>query len=423
MVGVLQGLEQLKGKAQADMRKWGQRFFDTEFAGQAKVVDASNITLLGRTLGTTPARRLHWRSVRSYLIADSIDVVPPDDSSETGKYSTLHVRGYIRGRPLDVNQVIHLGDAGHFRMRQINSASEPCPLNLKHDARAHEKPPAATGTAVEVLAVADPSEQEDLSVEAEVDGLAGEQTWPTENELAQAALNNVAGREEASGDQETQPRGGSQSHVRKSVPQGWSGYQAEWLADGSSVEEEQAEESDEDAWELEGQNKDHSDDGLGDLTDASRDIVKRRSAEDEDMRFPDEVDTPADRSARERFARFRALKSFRTSPWDPKESLPADYARIFQVKSGANSLHATINNWTLRWSTTWRVFYLRRVEAFYTTVEDRNRSELRPVRSRVPLPQIFGNIAPASPTSSARSPVALVGSDADRRCARGQVAI
>jgi pre-rRNA-processing protein TSR1 len=37
--------------------------------------------------------------------------------------------------------------------------------------------------------------------------------------------------------------------------------------------------------------------------------------------------------ARLRFARYRGLKSFNYSSWDPKENLPSDYSRIFQFEN------------------------------------------------------------------------------------------
>lgn len=324
VVGVVQGLDVLKGKKQSDMKKWGQRFFETEFAGQAKAIDASNSSLLARTLSTTAPRRIHWRAIRSYLLADNTEVVP-ESGSRGAKFGTLHVRGYIRGRPLDVNQAVHVGDAGHFGLRQINSAAEPFPVKPKDRGGGALKGESATPSAEgEVLARADP-EREDLSVEATVDNLAGEQTWPTEQELAQAG-----GEEEVDGMVDQEAKGNDEGKSGGKVfPKGWSGYQAEWLKGAGSVDGEDEEGSDGgEAWAFD--EKDDDGDAV-DPMDADVDAARRQVAENEDTRFPDEVDTPADRSARERFARYRALKSFRTSPWDPKESLPKDYARIFQV--------------------------------------------------------------------------------------------
>jgi len=42
-----------------------------------------------------------------------------------------------------------------------------------------------------------------------------------------------------------------------------------------------------------------------------------------------QIDTPEDIAASKRFARYRGLKSWRTSGWDPKEELPQEYSRVF----------------------------------------------------------------------------------------------
>jgi pre-rRNA-processing protein TSR1 len=56
-------------------------------------------------------------------------------------------------------------------------------------------------------------------------------------------------------------------------------------------------------------------------------------AEAEDAEYPDEVDTPQDVAARVRFARYRGLKSFRSSPWDARDGLPAEYGRVFAFEN------------------------------------------------------------------------------------------
>jgi len=51
------------------------------------------------------------------------------------------------------------------------------------------------------------------------------------------------------------------------------------------------------------------------------------------MDFPDEVDTPLDQEARQRFLLYRGIKSIKNCDWDPFENLPQEYSRIWRFQN------------------------------------------------------------------------------------------
>jgi pre-rRNA-processing protein TSR1 len=178
-----------------------------------------------------------------------------------------------------------------------------------------------------------------------------EQTWPTEEEIASAP----AHQQKTTGNKKA-----------RRVPVGTSEYQAAWIVDedGEGFEDEDdeeeedrdiegdielekspdqlEEEDDEDEMEdlkVDNQAGSSKDVHFMDLSDEAEqaDLARYRAdrqrerdrAAKEDEEFPDEIDTPLDIAARERFARYRGMKSLRTSEWDPYENLPIDYSKIF----------------------------------------------------------------------------------------------
>jgi pre-rRNA-processing protein TSR1 len=52
----------------------------------------------------------------------------------------------------------------------------------------------------------------------------------------------------------------------------------------------------------------------------------------EDMDFPDEVDTPF-KDARQRFEKYRGIKSLKNCNWDPYENLPPEYSKIWRFEN------------------------------------------------------------------------------------------
>ncbi|XP_021902553.1 pre-rRNA-processing protein TSR1 homolog [Carica papaya] len=283
----------------------------------------------------------HWRNQRPYLMAQKVDMVVDDYGS--GKCNLL-LTGYLRSRCLSVNQLVHVRGAGDFQMCKMEILKDPFPLNVRKQQDAMESDDIHAAEVIRML-VPDPIKQEPLLVENVPDPLAGEQTWPTEAEMVEADRDRKEKRQR-----------------KRALPRGTSEYQAAWIVDDTDERSSDSDDNNDDGMVLDENERgianqehmhepDFEDDQASlnfresdeetennsvmmeseNLTreQIEDDIKKIKEAHAEDEEFPDEVDTPLDIPARKRFAKYRGLKSFRTSSWDPKESLPPEYARIF----------------------------------------------------------------------------------------------
>jgi pre-rRNA-processing protein TSR1 len=315
-------------KRKQDLKKYVGRFAETEFGvDNAKVVEidltstddeddgmdeddgtthaistsSSSSTALVRILCTMSASPPKWVSEaqRPYLISDSF-------SYHDGQQQ-LSISGYIRGKvPLDINSLVHIPNLGTFACFGVKKTLAP----FSH------------GGVEENIVVSDPMKRESLDLFATPDALQGEQ--------------NLVGFEEGIEEDD-------EDEKEVARPVGWSDYQSSWL-DGVDDVSHGADEYDhgELAKELNKKKSANSSVGGMDLDDDDFDVSpeerhalveQRRKTHKEDLEFPDEVNVPEDMKASDRFARYRSLKSFRKSHWDPKESLPDDYSSIYHFKS------------------------------------------------------------------------------------------
>lgn len=342
-------------KRRNDAKKICTSSLTSEFPEDCKFYPADTKDELHKFMWLFKEQRLttpHWRNQRPYLMAQKVDMVP--DDSCPGK-CTLLLTGYTRAHSFSVNHLVHVSGAGDFQLSKIEIMKDPIPLNARkeHDAMDSDD---IQGVEVTRSLVPDPLNQEPLLVENVPDPLAGEQTWPTEAEMAEADRNQKQKKQR-----------------KRTLPRGTSEYQAAWIIDDTDEEDSDANDDgyeDDDGMVLdEGESGHPGQEGINNpdfdedqaslyLRDSDEEtendsmmmegenltreqiedeIKKIKEAHAEDEEFPDEVDTPLDVPARKRFAKYRGVKSFRTSSWDPKESLPPEYARIFAFDNFART--------------------------------------------------------------------------------------
>eukprot|EP00736_Rhodelphis_marinus_P007452 Rmarinus@m.16925 len=344
--GVVRGIEEIHVKKRHDYYKLFKQTLEEEFSQECKVmsVDSESETSMAlRALTAQAVKPPAWRDHHAYMLCDAMAACPDN--------GIIKLRGYLRGRNASPNQLVHITGHGTYRLASIQTVQEPCPFG-----GTRKKNTMAMGDDGQHQTWLPDESQESLEWQNTPDPMANDQTWPTEDEIREAeetrkslmqkAFTQNKGTVQADTVDDAGP---SQTNKKLKKMKGVSEHLAAWLekegaaSDASDVEDDAMMDEEGDGTtegRLEGDDE-GDDDGMGvgeeeEAVDTAAELQRLkqlRKSEKEDEEFPDEVDTPFDTPARERFQRYRGLKSFRTSPWDPFESLPLDYARIFRFQS------------------------------------------------------------------------------------------
>lgn len=293
----------------------------------------------------------NYCSRRSQLLAESVQFVANSENSETG---SLLVDGFVRNTAFNVNSLVYVPEFGEFQLETVEAIDNP-----------YQSRPKPTG--YESF-----REEADIEVRPSLD----ERENPIET-LYEQEMADLGDGDHTPGDHEKTNENMSVKTkvVKRKVPKGTSDYQAAWILDESDEENDEGGDDDDESEDDDSQMMDDSEavskkgksvhfapvdqvfDEFEDQNGTNGHFENRAEEEEEDQEmnydeemnmeeeeesmakfkeqrmyelFPDEIDTPGKVPARERFAKYRGLKSFRTSTWDTKENLPADYSRISQ---------------------------------------------------------------------------------------------
>merc|ERR1712226_578161 len=304
----LTGTEELTSKKKNEAKATLMKILSRRFPKLEKIYSFDTISdaqIVLRDITNQKIKRIKFRECRASIIVDSFELKPPPE--ETAQVQNLVLRGIVRGRPLSANSLIYLPNLGPFQMKHVQKIPDPYSV----------KP----GKGQMPDDVEYPNDKQmQLQFEAEVDPMDAEQTWPTDAELATASADKMSQDGEGDEDEEYYD---CESDVQSLVDQ------SDLVPEGDEVVSSEGEDDEGDGVSEFGGTS-IAEDSFSVLDqEVNQDDLEREKAARDDKSFPDEIDTPFGVLAKDRFQKYRGLQSFKHTPWDPKENLPSDFARIF----------------------------------------------------------------------------------------------
>ena len=339
---LVEGLEKVESTKQKQSVLGSLKSFITHFHPEQEklfnVDSRQECSNLIRSLCNTTPKGIHWRDERSWMLAEDVLSGPTEND-------LTRVTGIVRGRGLKADRLVQVGDWGAYKVAKIVAA----PLLKEHKAE--------TSIEEETVLEEPTEDQDDLNELAPDNVMMEEEDIETMSTGAPAQQKGVLLDEHhyfSEGEEE-------EKAAPRRVPKGTSKYQSAWYLDDVSDASSDLEDMEMDEPELDdaeaapedgiegyappeateaGPSEYPQTEAMEELNENEDAIqlaqyrASKRGEVENDKEFPDEIELPPNVLARERLARYRGLKSLRTSEWQEDEDRPYepdDWRRLLQI--------------------------------------------------------------------------------------------
>ncbi|RHZ43133.1 small subunit rRNA maturation protein TSR1 [Aspergillus thermomutatus] len=358
VVAVVQGLDKINPpKKRPQVASSLKSFINHFFPSVEKVLsvdsrqECSNVV---RSLCTATPKGIRWRDERSWMLVEEMKW--PEATSEV--VDDVVLTGIVRGKGLKADRLVHIPGWGDFQIDSITAAPLPSARAKRDDAMNVDE---NEGPQVLDVPTAD---RDDLATVA-----------PEEIEMEEDDVSIADTERKGVLLDDHHYFSDDDSHLParpKRLPKGTSEYQSAWFIDdvsdsGSDIEEEEEDEAmamDTAGNPEDGVFPDHHDAmteaGPSEYPQSEMFLdpspedeaqqleeyrASRRKEASDDLEFPDEIELHPNVLARERLARFRGLKNFKTSAWETAEDRPhepEDWRRLLQIVDYKGSKNRTL---------------------------------------------------------------------------------
>ncbi len=358
-IGIIQDLHLIPNKKQNEIKKLYQRYLTSEIKPNKifnfynnKNKDEPNLELndeneikaiLRLSCALAPyTTNLELRKHRSYMLIENI---VKDEKNNLN----ANIYGYIRGNTLIEGKYIHITGFGDYKVLNIEISNDPLPVKSKYE-KINEK-----------------TEKNKNEKKMDVEENKNNNNKEINNEIIESHPEN------SNFDKENKPE-----IINDELPEN------KKEKESNKIEEEEDIDFNIDIKDDDEDISYHSDSNLEDEEEKKKISNKHKNKTNikyrtkEEMEFQDEVDTPINILAKERFKKYRGLESMKNGNWNPLENLPKEYGSIFSFENIRN---------TNRLAVKFSIQNGEKISGNYIkiTIKDFNFDDLKYIKENIPI--------------------------------------